>query len=56
MQERAVRWRIYTVQCGYNSLRFNALILAGGDGSFVKYRELCPADIQQGGVPASHQS
>jgi hypothetical protein len=50
MQEDAVRKRFCTVRCSNKSFGINALILAGGDGSFVKYCELYPAD-ESGAVP-----
>jgi hypothetical protein len=50
MQDDAVRERFCAVRCSYKSFGINALILADGDGSFVKYCELCPADIS-GAVP-----
>ena len=55
MQQNAVQRRISAVRCEHKSLGINALILVCGDGSFIKYCELCPADTQRGCAPASHQ-
>jgi hypothetical protein len=44
MYEDAVRWSICAVRCRYKSLGISALILADGDGSFVKYFELYLAE------------
>jgi hypothetical protein len=50
MQEDAVRKRFCAVRCSIKSFGINALILTYGDGSFVKYCQLYPADIS-GAVP-----